>query len=57
MPKQSMPKLAFVDIDRITELAIISYGPQGLQRWSRLIDPGQNIPEHIQQLTVLRPTW
>jgi len=64
MPKQSMPTLAFVDIettgshferDRITELAIISYGPQGLQRWSRLIDPGQNIPEHIQQLTGITP--
>lgn len=64
MPKRDFPTLAFVDIettgshferDRITEVAIITYGPQGLQRWSRLIDPAQFIPENIQKLTGITP--
>lgn len=64
MTKRDFPTLAFVDIettgshferDRITEVAIITYGPQGLQRWSRLIDPAQFIPENIQKLTGITP--
>ena len=52
--------LAFVDLEttggstsehRITEVGIVEIGPQGVFRWSTLLDPQQPIPPFIQQLT------
>ncbi|CAB3766406.1 exonuclease domain-containing protein [Paraburkholderia solisilvae] len=52
--------IAFVDlettggstgVDRITEVGVVEVGPQGIVRWSTLVDPRQPIPPFIQQLT------
>jgi DNA polymerase-3 subunit epsilon len=52
--------LAFVDLEttggsvgehRITEVGVVEMGPQGVFRWSTLVDPQQPIPPFIQQLT------
>ncbi|MGH8783074.1 exonuclease domain-containing protein [Paraburkholderia sp.] len=37
--------------DRITEVGVVEIGPNGLSRWSTLVDPRQSIPPFIQQLT------
>ncbi|CAB3765435.1 exonuclease domain-containing protein [Paraburkholderia humisilvae] len=52
--------IAFVDLEttggstgvhRITEVGVVEIGPQGVSRWSSLVDPQQPIPPFIQQLT------
>jgi DNA polymerase-3 subunit epsilon len=52
--------IAFVDLEttggstsehRITEVGVVEVGPQGVSRWSTLLDPQQPIPPFIQQLT------
>ncbi|RKP50734.1 3'-5' exonuclease family protein [Trinickia fusca] len=52
--------IVFVDLEttggsvtdhRITEIGVVEAGPQGISRWSTLVDPGQPIPPFIQQLT------
>jgi DNA polymerase-3 subunit epsilon len=52
--------IAFVDLEttggstgvhRITEVGVVEVGPQGVSRWSTLVDPLQPIPPFIQQLT------
>lgn len=52
--------LAFIDLettgtiatrDRITEIAIITYNGQQIERWSQLVNPQTSIPAFIQQLT------
>lgn len=52
--------IVFVDLEttggsvtdhRITEIGVVEAGPQGVSRWSTLVDPGQPIPPFIQQLT------
>ncbi|CAG4924767.1 exonuclease domain-containing protein [Paraburkholderia saeva] len=52
--------IVFVDLEttggsvgehRITEVGVVEVGPQGVSRWSTLLDPQQPIPPFIQQLT------
>jgi DNA polymerase III subunit epsilon len=52
--------IAFVDLEttggstgehRITEVGVVEVGPEGVSRWSTLVDPQQSIPPFIQQLT------
>ncbi|TKC91584.1 DNA polymerase III subunit epsilon [Trinickia terrae] len=52
--------IVFVDLEttggstsehRITEIGVVEASPQGVSRWSTLIDPQQPIPPFIQQLT------
>ncbi|HEY3598051.1 MAG TPA: exonuclease domain-containing protein [Paraburkholderia sp.] len=52
--------IAFVDLEttggstgehRITEVGVVEVGPDGVSRWSSLVDPQQPIPPFIQQLT------
>ncbi len=52
--------IAFVDLEttggstgehRITEVGVVEVGPEGVSRWSTLVDPQQPIPPFIQQLT------
>ncbi len=52
--------IVFVDLEttggavgehRITEVGVVEVGPQGVSRWSTLVDPQQAIPPFIQQLT------
>lgn len=52
--------IAFVDLEttggtagqhRITEVGVVEVGPDGVSRWSTLVDPQQPIPPFIQQLT------
>ncbi|MDE1183525.1 exonuclease domain-containing protein [Paraburkholderia sp.] len=52
--------IVFVDLEttggstgehRITEVGVVEIGPQGVTRWSTLVDPQQPIPPFIQQLT------
>ncbi|MCC8403874.1 DNA polymerase III subunit epsilon [Paraburkholderia sp. MMS20-SJTN17] len=52
--------IVFVDLEttggstsehRITEVGVVEAGPNGVTRWSSLIDPQQPIPSFIQQLT------
>jgi DNA polymerase-3 subunit epsilon len=52
--------IAFVDLEttggtagqhRITEVGVVEVGPDGVSRWSTLVDPQQSIPPFIQQLT------
>jgi DNA polymerase-3 subunit epsilon len=59
MPVLQRP-LAFVDLettgatptrDRITEVAVVSWDGESVQRWSQLLDPGQPIPAFIARLT------
>ncbi|MBU4611004.1 ethanolamine utilization protein [Achromobacter sp. GG226] len=54
------PPLAFVDLettggsaqsDRITEIAILRFTPDGVDEWSTLVNPGRPIPRPIQSLT------
>jgi DNA polymerase-3 subunit epsilon len=54
------PALAFVDIettggnagrDRVTEIAVVSYANDQVQRWQRLVNPGVRIPGFIRRLT------
>lgn len=40
-----------VEVDRITEVGVVEVGPDGVTRWSTLVDPGRPIPAFIQQLT------
>lgn len=58
-PAVDMP-VVFVDLEttggsladhRITEIGIVEVGPQGVSRWSTLVNPLQPIPAFIQQLT------
>ena len=58
-PAIDMP-IAFVDLEttggstgehRITEVGVVEVGPEGVSRWSTLVDPQQAIPPFIQQLT------
>ena len=58
-PAIDMP-IAFVDLEttggstgehRITEVGVVEVGPEGVSRWSTLVDPQQPIPPFIQQLT------
>lgn len=37
--------------DRITEIGVVEAGPNGIDEWSVMLDPGQPIPPFIQQLT------
>jgi DNA polymerase-3 subunit epsilon len=55
---------AFVDIettgsraelDRITEIGILTLDPDGISEWSRLINPEAYIPKNIQNLTGITP--
>jgi DNA polymerase-3 subunit epsilon len=55
---------AFVDIettgsraelDRITEIGILTLDPDGISEWSRLINPETYIPKNIQNLTGITP--
>jgi DNA polymerase-3 subunit epsilon len=52
--------IVFVDLEttggstgehRITEVGVVEIGPDGVSRWSTLVDPQQAIPPFIQQLT------
>ncbi|WP_118179433.1 exonuclease domain-containing protein [Paraburkholderia phosphatilytica] len=52
--------IVFVDLEttgsssgehRITEVGVVEVGPNGVSRWSTLLDPQQSIPPFIQQLT------
>lgn len=52
--------IVFVDLEttggstaehRITEVGVVEVGPEGISRWSTLVDPHQSIPPFIQQLT------
>ncbi|HXZ09168.1 MAG TPA: exonuclease domain-containing protein [Paraburkholderia sp.] len=52
--------IAFVDLEttggsvsehRITEVGVVEVGPDGVSKWSTLVDPQQPIPPFIQQLT------
>jgi DNA polymerase-3 subunit epsilon len=58
-PAIDMP-IAFVDLEttggstgehRITEVGVVEVGPEGVSRWTTLVDPQQPIPPFIQQLT------
>jgi DNA polymerase III subunit epsilon len=58
-PAIDMP-IVFVDLEttgsssgehRITEVGVVEVGPNGVSRWSTLLDPQQSIPPFIQQLT------
>lgn len=40
-----------VGVDRITEVGVVEVGPEGVTRWSTLVDPRRPIPAFIQQLT------
>ena len=64
MPTKN-PIYAFVDIettgsranlDRITEVGIVTLENQEVSEWSQLINPGVSIPANIQQLTGITPT-
>ncbi|WP_108508636.1 3'-5' exonuclease family protein [Polynucleobacter acidiphobus] len=64
MPTKN-PIYAFVDIettgsranlDRITEVGIVTLENQEVSEWSGLINPGVSIPNNIQQLTGITPT-
>jgi DNA polymerase III subunit epsilon len=55
---------AFVDIettgsraelDRITEIGILTLDCDGVSEWSRLVNPETNIPKNIQNLTGITP--
>ncbi|MGN5476538.1 exonuclease domain-containing protein [Cupriavidus basilensis] len=57
--KLSRP-IVFVDLettgadaqdDRITEIGVVEVGPDGIQEWDTLLDPGVGIPPFIQRLT------
>ena len=57
---EALLPLAFVDLettggaaadDRITEVAIVRLGPDGLTRWSSLVNPQMRIPPFIEGLT------
>ncbi|TPQ44290.1 3'-5' exonuclease family protein [Cupriavidus pinatubonensis] len=37
--------------DRITEIGVVEVGPEGIQEWDTLLDPGVSIPPFIQRLT------
>lgn len=37
--------------DRITEIGVVEVGPEGIQEWDTLLDPGMGIPPFIQRLT------
>ena len=37
--------------DRITEIGVVEVGPDGIQEWDTLLDPGAGIPPFIQRLT------
>ncbi|WER47873.1 exonuclease domain-containing protein [Cupriavidus sp. WKF15] len=37
--------------DRITEIGVVEVGPDGIQEWDTLLDPGASIPPFIQRLT------
>jgi DNA polymerase-3 subunit epsilon len=37
--------------DRITEIGVVEVGPDGIQEWDTLLDPGTSIPPFIQRLT------
>ena len=63
MPTKN-PIYAFVDIettgsranlDRITEVGIVTLENQEVSEWSGLINPGVSIPSNIQQLTGITP--
>lgn len=63
MPSKN-PIYAFVDIettgsranlDRITEVGIVTLENQEVSEWSGLINPGVSIPANIQQLTGITP--
>jgi DNA polymerase III subunit epsilon len=52
--------IVFVDLEttggstaehRITEVGVVEVGPDGISRWSTLVNPQQSIPPFIQQLT------
>lgn len=61
LPSQAIETpVVFVDLEttggsvsehRITEIGIVEAGPQGISRWSTLVNPEQPIPAFIQQLT------
>lgn len=63
MPSK-FPVYAFVDIettgsranlDRITEVGVLTLENQEASEWSRLINPGVHIPSNIQKLTGITP--
>ena len=63
MPTKN-PIYAFVDIettgsranlDRITEVGIVTLENQDVSEWSQLINPEVSIPNNIQQLTGITP--
>ena len=63
MPSKD-PIYAFVDIettgsranlDRITEVGVLTLENQESSEWSRLINPGVHIPNNIQRLTGITP--
>ncbi len=37
--------------DRVTEIGVVEVGPDGIQEWDTLLDPGVSIPPFIQRLT------
>ncbi|GAA5235375.1 ethanolamine utilization protein [Verticiella sediminum] len=60
MQQHSFPDLAFVDIettggsaqhDRITEIAVVRVGHDGVHEWRSFVNPGCPIPRAIQSLT------